>query len=180
MPHIELKSELPGIISLLEYSPITASPLNALAQVLLRGESTLTEGERELIAGYVSSKNDCNFCCNSHISAANYFFNSTISFQNGILKGLEEINLSSKMHELLNIASKVQQGGKKVTEEDIEKAKSSGATDKEIHDTVLIAAAFCMYNRYVDGLATFQPTEKELYDEIGERIGKNGYFNNVN
>jgi len=175
MAHIELPPEVPGIIGLLNSFPETAKPLNQLAQVLLRGDSTLTEGERELIAGFVSSKNDCYFCSNSHLSASNYFLNNDLFYDKGHISGMEKINLSPKMESLLHISSKVQQGGKNVSHKDIEHAKENGATDKEIHDTVLIAAAFCMYNRYVDGLATFQPTEKKVYDEIGERIGKNGY-----
>jgi hypothetical protein len=45
----------------------------------------------------------------------------------------------------------------------------------EIHGTVLIAAAFCMYNRYVDGLAMLTPTNPQAYDEIGQRIAREGY-----
>jgi hypothetical protein len=62
-----------------------------------------------------------------------------------------------------------------VTTEDVERARQQGATDKEIHDTVLIAAAFCMYNRYVDGLATWQPRDAEVYREIGLRVVNHGY-----
>lgn len=175
MAHIKLPPEQPGIISLLTYSPESAKPLNNLAQVLLRGESTLSEGERELIAGFVSSKNDCYFCSNSHLEAANYFLKSDLKFDNGIINGMEKISLNPKIKSLLNIASKVLLGGKHVTCEDIQTAKDSGASDKEIHDTVLITAAFCMYNRYVDGLATFQPVGSDLYKEIGERIGTQGY-----
>jgi len=70
------------------------------------------------------------------------------------------------MKALLAIAGKVQKGGKHVTAEDVERARSHGATDKEIHDTVLIAAAFCMFNRYVDGLDTWQPHDAEFYREV--------------
>jgi|HubBroStandDraft_6_1064221.scaffolds.fasta_scaffold147504_2 hypothetical protein len=66
-------------------------------------------------------------------------------------------------------------GGKQVTSEDILRARQQGATDKEIHDTVLIAAAFCMYDRYVDGLATWAPTDADLYRENGRRLADEGY-----
>jgi hypothetical protein len=69
----------------------------------------------------------------------------------------------------------VQVGGKQVTTEDVARARQQGATDKEIHDTVLIAAAFSMYNRYVDGLATFQPRDREAYREMGEMLAHQGY-----
>jgi hypothetical protein len=70
----------------------------------------------------------------------------------------------------------VQQGGRQILSEDVAKARQHGATDLEIHDTVLIAAAFCMYNRYVDGLATFAPRDFSLYDDIGARLARDGYL----
>jgi alkylhydroperoxidase/carboxymuconolactone decarboxylase family protein YurZ len=75
----------------------------------------------------------------------------------------------------LNIAGKVQQGGKNVTSADVTRARAEGATDREIHDAVLIAAAFCMFNRYVDGLATLTPTDPAAYDQMGQRMAKQGY-----
>ena len=80
----------------------------------------------------------------------------------------------------MTIAGKVQQGGKHVTGTDIEHARAEGATDLEIHDTVLIAAVFCMYNRYVDGLATFTPTDPALYDQMGRRMASEGYVGGHN
>ena len=70
--------------------------------------------------------------------------------------------------------------GKKVTPEDIAFAKEQGASDKEIHDTVLIAAAFCMYNRYVDGLATWAPDDPAIYDAIGKQRATEGYLTKPN
>jgi hypothetical protein len=63
-----------------------------------------------------------------------------------------------------------------VKPEQIEKAKSFGATDIEIHDTVLIAAAFCMFNRYVDGLGTWAPQDRNFYVERGPRRAAEGYL----
>ena len=83
--------------------------------------------------------------------------------------------MSAKLKALLNIAGKVQQGGKNVTSADVARARAEGATDKEIHDAVLIAAAFCMFNRYVDGLATLTPTDPAAYDQMGQRMAKQGY-----
>jgi alkylhydroperoxidase/carboxymuconolactone decarboxylase family protein YurZ len=87
----------------------------------------------------------------------------------------EAAEISDKLKALLNIAGKVQKGGKQVNSDDVTRARQHGATDKEIHDTVLIAAAFCMYNRYVDGLATWQPQEPDDYTEMGERMAHEGY-----
>jgi|SRR5690242_2598467 uncharacterized peroxidase-related enzyme len=175
MAHIQLNNELPGIVGLLHYSPETAKPLNELAEVLLVQENSLTRGEREMIASSVSYWNDCHFCHSTHGAAAANLLHQPVSFLTEIKKGFPGTEVSPKMRALLNIAHHVQQGGKNVTEEDIRKAKEAGAVDKEIHDTVLIAAAFCMYNRYVDGLATWAPKEDEAFMPMGKMLAEQGY-----
>ncbi|HUZ58041.1 MAG TPA: hypothetical protein VMU83_04610 [Hanamia sp.] len=177
MAHIKLMNEqLPGIVCLFNFRPATAKPLCELAEVLLRGPSTLSSGEREVIASYVSWKNDCHFCHTSHGASASHHLGTGLSLIDDIKKDFKETNVSPKLRALLNIAAKVQKSGKSVLPEDIAKAKEQGATDLEIHDTVLIAAAFCMYNRYVDGLGTWAPKEKEAYDEMGYKLAHEGYL----
>lgn len=178
MAHIKLKNEnLPGIVGLLDYNKKTALPLCDLAEVLLADDNnSLTKGEREIIASYVSYKNQCHFCHSSHGAAAAAHFDADEDFIDEIKLGLPNAILSPKMHPLLNIAHHVQQGGKYVTPEDIQAAKAKGATEQEIHDTVLIAAAFCMYNRYVDGLGTWAPGSNSDYMEMGKGLAENGYI----
>ena len=174
MPYIPLEEHLPGITGLLEYRKDTAEPIRALTQVLLRGPSTLSEGERELIATIVSYRNECKFCYNAHTAAADLLLgenNTTCE----IVKDINTAPVSEKMKCLLTIASQVQENGKSVTPESIQKAKDADATDIEIHDTVLIAAMFCMYNRYVDGLSTVTPTDPAFYKGMAERLKNNGY-----
>jgi uncharacterized peroxidase-related enzyme len=174
MPHIPLEEHLPGITGLLEYSQDTAAPIRELTQVLLRGPSSLTEGERELIATIVSYRNECTFCATAHTAAADILLgeeNTTAKIKENIATA----PVSDKMKTLLTIASQVQVSGKNVTPESIQKAKEAGATDIEIHDTVLIAALFCLYNRYVDGLATVAPKDPAYYKGLGERLKNNGY-----
>lgn len=175
MAHISLPDGVPGIGGLLEQYPDTARHLLGLAQELLRGESTLTPGERELIAAYVSSKNNCYFCTHSHSATARHLLGEDADVVEQVKLGVESARVSEKMKALLNIAGKVQQGERSVSEKDVARARTEGATDKEIHDTVLIAAAFCMYNRYVDGLATWAPTDEALYDRQGARLAAQGY-----
>ena len=175
MAHIQLPEGLPGIIGPLSFSPDTAQPLLELAEVLLRGPNTLTSAEREMIAAYVSYRNDCNFCQLSHSAAAAAHLGGNLDLIDRLKVDPESAEVSGKLKALLSIAGKVQKGGKQVGPDDISRAREQGATDKEIHDTVLIAAAFCMYNRYVDGLATWQPLEREAYREMGERMAHEGY-----
>jgi uncharacterized peroxidase-related enzyme len=176
MAHIALNNEnLPGIVGLLDYSPATALPLTDLANVLLVEDSTLTRAEREIIAASVSWWNGCHFFHTSHAAAAMANAGADISLIDDIKNGLPNTEVSAKLRALLEIAHHVQQGGKKVTTVDIEAARINGATDKEIHDTVLIASAFCMYNRYVDGLGTWAPIEKEAYVGMGQKIARHGY-----
>lgn len=177
MPHINLSNEYPGIRSLFVFRPETAGPLNALVQALLHDpHPSLSAGERELIATYVSGLNTCKYCCSIHGAIAKHQLGGDGELVKQVVANAETAPISDKLKALLKIAAKVQKGGKNVIPEDIELARSQGATDIEIHDTVLIAAAFCMFNRYVDGLATWQPDNDELYDKMGEQRAREGYL----
>jgi uncharacterized peroxidase-related enzyme len=176
MPHIDLPAGVPGIRSAMNYRPETAGPLLALAEVLLRDDNTLSRGDRELIAAYVSSRNECFFCETSHSTFAALQLEGGMPLVDQVKRDPEQAPISDKLRALLAIAGKVQAGGKSVTGADVAAAREQGATDTEIHDTVLIAAAFCMYNRYVDGLATWAPTDPSDYAEMGRRIVDHGYL----
>src|SRR5271170_800204 len=175
MAYIQLPEGMPGIVGPLAFSPETAKPLLELAEVLLRAPNTLASAEREMIAAHVSYRNECDFCQLSHSAAAAAHLNGNYDLVEQIKVNPEGAEVSDKLKALLTIAGKVQQGGKQVSAGDVSRAREHGATDKEIHDTVLIAAAFCMYNRYVDGLATWQPREREAYREMGEQMAHLGY-----
>ena len=175
MAHITLPEGLPGITGPMAYRPETAKPLRALAEVLLRGPNSLTSGERELIATYTSSQNDCYFCQTVHGCIAAAHLEGDEELVRSVKADFLGADISEKLKALLTIAGKVQKGGKQVTAADVEAARKLGATDIEIHDTVLIAAAFCMYNRYVDGLDTWQPHDEKLYRERGKKTAKEGY-----
>jgi len=170
MAHINVPEGVPGIRSLVMFRPETGKHLYELAEVLLRGESPLSQAERELIAAYVSSRNNCMFCMSSHAAAARCLYGEDDTTVDDVLKDMQQANISPKMKALLNIAGKVQILGKEVKPKDIEAARAEDATDKEIHDTVLIAASFSMFNRYVDGLASLTPTDPEAYKEMGKRM----------
>lgn len=175
MPHIALGNAEPGILSLFAYRPETARPLCDLAEVLLRGPSTLSRGERELIASYVSSLNECSFCTDSHAAFAAAQLPSGMTLVDEVRADPESAPVSPKLRALLRIAAAVQRSGRNVSDADIAEAREQGATDQEIHDTVLIAAAFCMFNRYVDGLATTLPQDPSGYEEVAKFIVAAGY-----
>ena len=174
MPYIQLEEHLPGITGLLEYRKDTAAPIRELTQILLRGPSTLTEGERELIATVVSYRNECRFCTTAHTAAVDLLLGEKNTAEK-VKKDILTAPVSEKMKALLIIAAQVQESGKSVSEEIIAWAKEAGASDIEIHDTVLIAALFCLYNRYVDGLATALPGRPEYFDSLADRIVHHGY-----
>ncbi len=175
MAHIELPEGLPGILGPMVFRPETAKPLNELADALLRGESTLTRGERELIASRVSRLNECKFCCDSHSTFAALQLDGGFETVDSVLDDPVSAPVSDKLRALLAVAELVQQGGRSVTDEAVEAARAAGATDTEIHDTVLIAAAFCMFNRYVDGLATWAPENRDDHLQSGKMIVEHGY-----
>jgi AhpD family alkylhydroperoxidase len=161
VPHIDLPP-LPGIAGLLAAHPDTAAPLNSLAETLLRGPSPLTPAQRETIAAHVSRGNECTFCAETHGAVARKL-------------GADDTP-DPLMDALLAIADRVRVDGRSVTTDDITRARDAGADDRAIHDTVLIAAAFSMFNRYVDGLATFTPTDPAQYDRHAAALAENGYL----
>jgi uncharacterized peroxidase-related enzyme len=179
MPHIELPKGLPGIVGPMVAYPDTEKHLNGLADTLLRGPSSLAPGEREMIAAYVSAGNQCTFCAQLHASTARHLLGTASEMVDSVLSKGAEAPVSEKLQALLEIAGKVRLDGRLVTAEDVARARKAGADDKAIHDTVLIAAAFSMYNRYVDGLATWAPQEPDAYDEMGSRIAENGYARTI-
>lgn len=176
MPHITLNSDQPGIRGLLQYRPETGRPLSELAEVLLRGPGTLSRGERELIGAHVSALNDCQYCSSSHSATAAAQLPGGMDLVELVRADPATAPLSAKMKALLAIAAAVQRSGHDVTDADVAAARDAGATDPEIHDTVLIAAMFCMFNRYVDGLATVAPGDPAVYAAGAQRLIREGYL----
>lgn len=175
MAHIALPEGMPGISGAFAFRPETAKPMRELAHFLLHEPNSLAPGERELIATYVSSQNECYFCQTSHGAAAACHLGAD-DLVRQVTTDFEGALISPKLKALLAIAGKVQRDGKLVRGEDIARARREGATDVEIHDTVLIAAAFCMYNRYVDGLDTWQPRDIGMYAPMGQHLAEHGYL----
>lgn len=175
MPHIKLPEGVPGISGPLAAYPDSAQHLLNLAQAMLRGPSSLTAAEREIIATRVSAGNECHFCMQSHAAAARHLLGDQCGIVDEVLSNPGTAAISPKLKALLQIADKVRRDGRSVTEDDVRIAREAGADDRAIHDTVLIAAMFCMYNRYVDGLGTWTPTDLSLYDQMGERLANQGY-----
>ena len=179
MPHINVDKNLPGIRSLMAFSPETAAPMGELANLLLRSNEGLSMTERELIGTYVSYLNDCFYCHQSHGAIAVCYLDGDNDLVEQVKKDHNLADISDKLKALLAVAGSVQKGGKSVTTEQIAAAKALGATDKDIHDTVLIAAAFCMFNRYVDGLASHTPSDLSSYPLRAKQIVEKGYGNHI-
>ena len=179
MPHINVDENLPGIRALMAFSPKTATPMGELANLLLRSDEGLSMADRELIATHVSYLNDCFYCQQSHGEIAVCYLDGNSQLVEQVKKDYRNAGISAKLKALLTIAGSVQKGGRHVTPQQIEEAKALGATDRDIHDTVLIAAAFCMFNRYVDGLAANTPTDLSSYPVRAKQIAERGYGNYI-
>lgn len=179
MPHIDFKNDFPGIRSAMAYRPETAEPMGVLAELLLRDDEGMSRADRELIGTYVSHLNDCFYCNYSHGAIACIYLGGDEALVDQVRSDFTKAPISEKLKALLHIAGKVQQSGKAVQAGDIQAAKAAGASDRDIHDTVLIAAAFCMFNRYVDGLATVTPTDMSSYPKRAMQIVENGYGSHV-
>jgi uncharacterized peroxidase-related enzyme len=172
MPHIPLSDDLPGIRGLLAFKPASGATVTQLIEQLLRGESPLSPADRERIATHVSQLNECEFCARSHAATiphldAQVAAGGSVSTDPGG---------TPRLSALLDLAGEVTRGGRYVTSATLARARAAGASDEDIHDTALIAAAFCMLNRYVDGLAAITPTDDAAYDEMGVRMAAHGYL----
>ena len=179
MAYIQVDENLPGIRSFLAFSPETAAPMGMLTNLLLRSNDGLSMADRELIAAHVSFLNDCFYCHQSHGEIASCYLDGNRDLVNKVKTDYESAPVSDKLKSLLSIAGSVQKGGKHVSPGQIELAKAMGATDIDIHDTVLIAAAFCMFNRYVDGLAANTPADLSTYAPRAKQVAEHGYGNHV-
>ncbi len=175
MAYIDVPQNVPGIRSLVLFRPQTGAPLYELAQILLRGPSSLSAAERELIAAAVSRENECRFCSSSHAAAARVLFGNRAELVDVVLEQKTAPGVGRKMDALIAIARKAARSGRSVLQDDIESARAAGADDTAIHDTVLIAATFSMFNRYVDGLNSLTPTDENEYAPMGVRMAANGY-----
>jgi uncharacterized peroxidase-related enzyme len=176
MPYIDTKNDIPGIRGLMEFRPEVSNALNELAQVLLVDHASLSRSERELIASFVSSRNECRFCRTTHGAIAAHLPGCNQELVNEVWKDYASAPISGKMKALLHIADLVRESGLKVTEQDMEEARKHGANDLDIHDTVLISATFCMFNRYVDGLGATTPDDPTFYEKVGEQRAREGYL----
>jgi uncharacterized peroxidase-related enzyme len=174
MPHIKVPEGLPGIVGLLAFKPSTGARLAELMHELLRGDSPLSAADRELIAAYVSTLNCCEFCARSHASAARHLDHEA-DLRSAAELGPEAEFLDPRLRALLRLAAAVVAGGSHVTDDLVAEVRAAGADDDEIHDTVLLAAAFCMVNRYVDGLDTVPAHDDDAYERMGGELARRGY-----
>ena len=173
MSAVPLPPGVPGIRALLTTYPDTAGPLMALAQSLLRGPSPLTQGHRELLATAVSAVNGCVYCSQTHGAAARALLGEQADWVDAVLAG--GLPDDAKLAALVAVARQTALSVAGASSESLAAARVAGAIDREIHDTVLIAAAFCLYNRYVDGLGTSVPADPSDYAAIGARLARFGY-----
>jgi uncharacterized peroxidase-related enzyme len=175
MAYIQIDSSLPGMQSLLDYRPQIASPLKTLMAVMMRSKEGLSKGERELIATYVSNLNDCYNCHQIHGEVAQCFFEELPDLVESIKTDIHNADLTQRQKAILGIAANVQKNGKLVTDQQISGAKNLGISDLEIHDTVLISAMFCFFNRYIDGLGIVSQDTTETFKERAKMIAEFGY-----
>ena len=174
MAHTTSPGGTPGIVGQIFAHRESEEALNTLAQVVMCGPSPLTRAERELIAAVVSAGNDSYFCTNTHAAAARHLFGDRAGVVDAVLTDPGTGHPEERLRALLAIAAKVRRGGCSVTPDDVARARAAGADDREVHDTVLIAAMLCMFNRYVDNFGPWAPRDPSVYQEIGARIATTG------
>lgn len=175
MPYIRIDNAYPGIMGAAWFKPGTGKAMFDLAQRIMRGPSSLTRAERELIATFVSARNDCEFCTDAHAAVCESHLGRPIAREDVLAPDFRE-RQPPKLRALLEIADRVRIDGRQVRAADVAAARAAGAGDEDIHDTVLVAAAFCMYNRYVDGLGLEPMRQRSEYLPLGALMARFGYL----
>jgi uncharacterized peroxidase-related enzyme len=174
--------DVPGILAAIRLTPGLGVHLRGLADELLVNDfpgATIRRGEREMLATAVSAANDCFYCMDSHGAFASAVLERSGATE--LLPLVETIKLGSsegfddKMRALLHIARTVRREPRDLTAADVAAAHDGGASDADVQLAVLIAAAFSMYNRMVDGFRARTPPTAEAYRSRAAEIAEHGY-----
>lgn len=175
-------ADIPGIGLAMSLAPGLEGALRTLADVLLVNDfpgASLTRPEREMIATAVSALNDCFFCMDSHGAfAASLLRRQGATDAEALVEGLKSGSLqrlSAKMQGLLAIARAVARDARALTHDDTAPAMAAGATSGDVQLAVLIASAFSMYNRMVEGLRAPTAADASAYAERADQIADLGY-----
>jgi uncharacterized peroxidase-related enzyme len=174
--------DVPGILAAIRLTPGLGVHLRGLADELLVHDfpgATISRGEREMLATATSAANDCFYCMDSHGA-----FATAVLEQSGsadlvplvdVIKVGSSDGLGPKMQALLHIARTVRRQPLDLTQADVDAALAAGASDADTQLAVLIAAAFSMYNRMVDGFRAKTPPTAEAYRDRAAQIAEHGY-----
>ncbi len=174
--------DAPGILAAIRLTPGLGVHLRGLADELLVNDfpgATISRPEREMLAAATSAANDCFYCMDSHGAFATALLERDDATE--LVPLVDELKLGSsegfgdKMRALLQISRTVRRDPLDLTAADVEAALATGATDADVQLAVLIAAAFSMYNRMVDGFRARTPPTAEAYRERAGEIAANGY-----
>lgn len=169
--------EFPGILVAMNLAPGLATHLRGLADELLVKDfpgATITRGERELLATAVSAANDCFYCMDTHGAFACAIDTDLHDLLDGIKSGGTH-GVSPKLAALLTISRTVAKHGRQLTAAEVGAARDAGASDADTQLAVMIAAAFAMYNRMVDGFRAKTPPSTEAYAARAQQIAAHGY-----
>jgi len=169
-----------GIRAALAAYPDTAGPLMALAEAVLRGPSSLEPSERELLAAAVSGANGCRFCALSHGAAARELLADRSPWVDAVLAGGLAPDLPPRLAGLVTLARAVAASPHGRADAEAQAARQAGASDRDLHDTILVTGLFCLFNRYVDGLGVPEPASEADYGPMGRRLASQGYHSPPN
>ena len=174
--------DAPGILTALRLTPGLGLHLRGLADELLVNDfpgTTLKRYEREMMATATSAGNDCFYCMDSHGAFATALLEhdgaTDLVPVIDVIKAGSSEGLSPKMQALLQISRTVRRQPLDLTADDVAAAHAAGATDADVQLAVLIAAAFSMYNRMVDGFRAATPPSAEVYRDRASEIAAHGY-----
>ncbi|MDE2133839.1 MAG: peroxidase-related enzyme [Alphaproteobacteria bacterium] len=172
MTFLKNLSDDASLLDVFRAYPATARPLIEYHEALMRGESPLSVGERELIAAYVSGLNACAYCHRVHTVTAEAFGIEEGALQ-ALLDNVDTAPVDDRMKTLLRYVNKLTRLPARLTSADAEAVYAAGWNDQALHDTISVCALFNFMNRLVEGIGV--TADANYFQLSGKRLYQNGY-----
>jgi uncharacterized peroxidase-related enzyme len=174
MPFVDFLDDASIMRDIVLSRPDRLAAYLALNEDIMRGESPLTAGERELIGAYVSALNDCSFCFGAHAATAAQFGIDRALFES-LLDDVDASPVAGKLKPILHFVKKLTENPSRMVQADADAVYAAGWDSRALSDAILVCGLFCMANRMVDGHGLNRATPNSVFETIADRLSGAGY-----
>jgi uncharacterized peroxidase-related enzyme len=160
----------PGLI--LKPHPESGALVMRLTEVLLRGPSTMTPAQRELIAAYTSAVNACEFCYGAHAATAEAL-GVDERWLTRLIDDVDTAPVDDKLKPILRYVRRLTRHPSSVRQQDVDAIFAAGWDEDAFYHVVAICGLFNFYNRLIDGYGV--KSTPDYRKRVGERLAEHGY-----